>query len=131
MHVLPLQFIFILRLALISLVTYSKDTETIQVIGNVEHSTNHGICRCPVIKSTTTHLNPTGAQSQFFCLILHGDGGNRSILYPTVILHGITQHDNRHWGPFKKLTAHILGIGEFLEIQFIIDHYELPGSLPL
>jgi hypothetical protein len=110
---------------------YGKDTETTEIVWNVEHPADHRVSRSAVVESSSTHLDPTGAQAQILSLILHGDSGDSTILNPTVVLHGITQHDDSHWGILEELTSKVLGIGEFLEIQLIVDYHKLPGSLAL
>ena len=110
---------------------YGEDTEAVQILGNIKHAPDHRIGSSPIVEPPSTHLNPTGAQPQFLCLILHGDGSNGTILNPTVVLHRVAQYDDSHRSPLEELSAEILGIREFFEIQFVIDNHELPGPLPL
>ena len=131
MNILPLQAVFCLRFSLVGPVTYGKDTQTTQVLRDVEDATNHRVSRRTIIKATSTHLDPTGAQSQFLSLILHGDGSDGTILHPTVVLQGITQDDDGHRRTLQELTAHILRIRQFLDVHLIIDHHELPIALAL
>ena len=42
-HVLPLQFIFVLRLALVGLVAEGKDTEYREVLRDVKDATDDGV----------------------------------------------------------------------------------------
>ena len=111
--------------------TNGDDTQTVQVVGDIEDAADDGISWCAVVETTSAHLNPTGAQAQLFCLVLHGDGGNGTVLHPTVVLHGIAQHNDGHGGTLKELRAEVLGIGEFLEVEFVVDHHKLPGALAL
>ena len=76
MNILPLQPILSLRLTLISPVAYSQDTETVHILRDIKHATNHLIGSRPVVETTTTHLDPAAAQSQVLSLILHRDGSD-------------------------------------------------------
>ena len=80
-----------------------QDTEAIHIVGDVEHTTDHGISRSTVLQTATTHLDPTRTQSQVFSLILHGDGCYRTILHPTVVLHGVAQYHDGHRGILQEL----------------------------
>ena len=48
MHAVPLQLVFVLRFALISLMSESNHTEHRQVLGNIQNATNHGVGACAV-----------------------------------------------------------------------------------
>ena len=110
MNVLPLQFILVLRLALVSLMADGDDTEHAEVLRDVENATDDGVGRRAIAQSTSTHLHPAGAQSQLLSLILHAYGSDGAVLYPAVVLHRIAQHDDCQRSTLDELTTQILGI---------------------
>ena len=100
MYVFPLQFLLVLWFALVGPVAQGQDAETVHIIGDGEYTADYLVGCGAVGKAATTHLYPARTQTKLFGLILHGDGGDGAILYPTVVLHGITQHGDSHWGVF-------------------------------
>ena len=131
MDVFPFQFLLVLRFTLIGPVAYGEDAEAVEVVGDAEDTTDDIIGGGAIVETATTHLNPARTQTKLLGLILHGDGCDRTILDPTVILHRIAQNGNSHRGALKELAAHVLGIAEFLDIHWIIDHHKLPSTLAL
>ena len=131
MYVFPFEFLLVLRFALIGPVAQSQDAETIEIIRYAQHATDNLVGSGAVGKAATTHLYPARTQTKLFGLILHGDGGDGAIFYPTVVLHGIAKHSDGHRGVFKECTAHALGIGQLLEIHLIIYNHKLPSTLTL
>ena len=131
MHILPLQLILVLRLALISLMTNGKDAETRHILRNVKHTLNDGISAGAVRQSATTHLYPARAKPQGLSLILHRDGSNSAVFHPTVVLHGVAQHDDSQWRSLQELTTHILRLRQLLQVGLIVDNHKVPGTLTL
>ena len=131
MNILPFKFFFVLRFALVGPVTKGQDAETIHIVGDAKDTTDNLVGCGAIGKTATTHLYPARTQTKLLGLILHGDGGDRAILYPAVVLHGIAQHGDGYRCVFKKCTAHALGIGQLLEIHLIIYDHELPCALTL
>ena len=131
MNLLPLEFVFILRTALVEPMADGEDAEAVEVIGDAEYTTDNIVGRGAIVETATAHLYPTRTQAKLFGLILHGNGGYRGIFYPTVVLHGIAQYGYSYRGALKELRAHVLGIAEFLEVHRIVDHNEMPGALTL
>ena len=131
MNLFPLEFVFILRTALVEPMADGEDAEAVEIIGDAENTTDNIVGRGAIVETATAHLYPTRTQAKLFGLILHGNGGNRGVFYPTVVLHGIAQYGYSYRGALKKLRAHVLGIAEFLEVHRIVDNNEMPGALTL
>ena len=131
MHILPLQTVLVLRLALIGLMTEGEDAQTVQVLRNIQDTTDHRIGTRTVTQSAAPHLCPARAQAQILSLVLHGDGGNTRILHPAVVLHRIAQYHNSQRSALDELSTQVLGIRQFLDIHLILYHDELPATLSL
>ena len=131
MDVLPLQAVFGLWLALVGPVAHGEDAQAGEILGDVEDATDDGVGRGAVVEPAAPHLDPAGAQAQVLCLVLHGDGSDGAVLHPAVVLQGIAQYGNGYGGILEELAAHVLGIGELLEVELVVDDNKLPAALAL
>ena len=63
MYIFPLQFVFILRLTLVSLMTNSQYAQAGEVFWNVKNTLDNGICSGGIRKPASSHLYPTGTKT--------------------------------------------------------------------
>ena len=74
MHILPLELVFVLRLALCLLMTNAYDAQNILVLRDIEYATNNLLCVSSVRKGTLVNLAPASTKSEFFRLKEHTIG---------------------------------------------------------
>lgn len=130
--VFPLQAIFVLWLAVVGRVTYGYYAEYLLVGREMERvAKSVGSTDALLGKTTVAHLHPTGSETKFLCLILHGDGCYRTVFYPTVVLVIAASNDNRQRSTTDKGTAEVLRLCYLLEDSLILYSYEVPGTARL
>ena len=59
MNLFPLEFVFILRTALVEPMADGEDAEAIEIIGDAENATDDIVGRGAIVETTTAHLYPT------------------------------------------------------------------------
>ena len=74
MHILPLELVFVLRLALCLLMTNAYDAQNILVLRDIEYATNNFLCVSSVRKGTLVNLAPASTKTEFFRLKEHTVG---------------------------------------------------------
>ncbi len=109
--------------------TKGDDAKYIVGLGDVQDATHDIGGEGGIAETAAAYLHPTRGDAKVMRLILHGDGGDGTVLDPAVVMGGVAQDHHGESGMSQHRGTLLFGIGKFFKVALVINDDEMPCTL--